>query len=99
MEMFTIRDSKAEAYLSPFMAPTIAVAIRIISDTARDPKSLFFSHPEDYQLFKIGEFDEQTGIIKGVPHTPIGQLLDLVSSGLASPSIGGAGGAQEAGSK
>ena len=58
--MFTVYDSKAEAYLQPWGNKTKGQAIRMFTDTVRDEKSNFNKHPEDYTLFEIGEYDEST---------------------------------------
>lgn len=59
MKMFTVFDSKAEAYLPPFYLSTRGQAIRAFSDSANDPGHAFNKHPSDYTLFMIGEFDDQ----------------------------------------
>ncbi|AXL15417.1 nonstructural protein [Microviridae sp.] len=61
MKMYTIYDSKAEAYMKPFYARTRGEAIRSCEQAANDPESQFFSYAEDYVLFEIGEFSELTG--------------------------------------
>ena len=58
---FSIYDSKAEAYIIPFFAPTTGIAIRNFATAAMDPNHQFHIHAGDYTLFEIGEFDQQTG--------------------------------------
>jgi len=62
LKVFTVYDSKVEAYLSPFVAPTKGVAIRSITDAVANPKSEFHRWPGDYTLFEIGEYDNSTAI-------------------------------------
>ncbi len=59
-QMFTVFDSKAEAYLPPFYMQTRGAAIRAFQDTVNDPNHAFNKHPADYTLFIIGEFDDST---------------------------------------
>jgi len=66
--MYTVFDTKAGAYLRPFFARTNAEAIRMFSDTVSDANSLIAKHPEDFSLFKVGEYDEVTGVVSGVTH-------------------------------
>lgn len=57
---FTIYDTKAEAYLPPFILPTRAMAIRIFTDCCNDDGHAFGKHPHDYTLFQCGTFDDNT---------------------------------------
>lgn len=53
-----------------FMTPTVdqndASAMRNFAHAVKRPDTLFNSHPKDYSLYKIGEFDSDTGEIVGV---------------------------------
>lgn len=60
---YTVYDSKAEAYLPPFLAPNTGVATRMFTDVCNDPKHEFNKHAEDYTLFEIGEFDSLSGCL------------------------------------
>lgn len=64
LKMFTIYDSKAEAYLPPFYLSASGQAIRHFSDTASDPNHAFCKHPSDYTLFEVGIFDDQHASFK-----------------------------------
>jgi len=64
MKIFTIYDSKAEAYLQPFFSPNKATATRQFQQAAQDETTEFHRHAGDYTLFQIGEWDEQAGAIK-----------------------------------
>jgi hypothetical protein len=61
MKVFSIYDSKAEAYLPPFMFQQTGEAIRAFTDAVNDEKSNFCKHAEDYTLFQISEWNEQDG--------------------------------------
>ena len=59
--IFTVFDSKAAAYLTPFYAQTKGVAIRQFSDAINgDPTHNFARHPEDFTLFELGTYDDNT---------------------------------------
>lgn len=60
--MFSIHDSKADAFLTPWSAPTVAVGIRQWKFAANDETTEFFKYPSDYTLFELGEFNQQTGM-------------------------------------
>jgi len=59
MKMFTVYDSKAEAYMQPFFAKSTGEALRSFSDTCQDKNHIFSKHPEDFTLFELGTWDEQ----------------------------------------
>lgn len=60
LQIFTVFDSKAEAYLPPFYMTTKGQAIRAFSDSVNDPTHVFMKHPEDYTLFLLGSFEDTT---------------------------------------
>ncbi len=78
MQIFTIRDSKAEAYLQPFYAMNVGLAVRMITESAQDQGTMLYKYPSDFELFSIGSFDEHTGIITGSPHVSIGKIVDFL---------------------
>lgn len=59
--VFSIRDTKAEAFLPPFCSPNVAVAMRSLGDLLRDPNHAFNAHHVDYTLYRLGEFDDVAG--------------------------------------
>lgn len=60
-KVFTIYDSKAEAFMNPFLMSKKGQAIRAFENSINDPSTQFHQHPADYTLFEIGEFDDETG--------------------------------------
>lgn len=58
LKMFSVFDSKAEAFATPFFASTTGLAERSFQSLAMDPKSELFQHAADYCLFELGEFDQ-----------------------------------------
>lgn len=61
-----------------FMTPTIdqndSSAVRNFSSAVMQSDGILFTHAEDFRLFKIGEFDTETGSI--LPIAPIVHLAD-----------------------
>lgn len=60
MKMFTVKDIKGDIYMQPFFVRTTALAIREIEQATNNPESIFNKYPEDYSLYEIGEFDQET---------------------------------------
>lgn len=63
LNLFAIRDDKANAYLAPFAMPTQGQALRAFSDLTNDSQSTIYKHPEDYRLYLLGTFDDDTGTL------------------------------------
>ncbi len=77
LKIFSVYDSKAEAFLNPIFCPTRAVAIRSFTASAINPDSDFCRHPEDFSLFELGEFDPATGILKEAPKVLLGSAQEF----------------------
>lgn len=69
LQAFSIYDSKAVAYAPPFFMARPELALRAFRDLAADPQSQISKHPEDYVLFLLGSYDDETGLLKaaGMP--------------------------------
>lgn len=63
MKIYSIYDTKAEAYMQPWYARTKGEALRSFEQAVNDPQSQLSKHPSDFTLFELGEFDEQMGIL------------------------------------
>lgn len=60
LKVFAILDRKAGFYNVPFFFPSTGQAIRAAMDMAADPNTILNRHPADFDLFELGEFDDQT---------------------------------------
>lgn len=81
MRVYSVFDSKAEAFLQPFFMQAKGQAIRGFTELANDKNHQFGKFPEDYTLFELGIFDDQKGLI--VSHqTPVsmGLAVEFVRS-------------------
>ena len=58
---FAVLDVKASAYGMPMFMSTRGLALRGFADACADSRSMLAQHPEDYQLFEIGEYDQNNG--------------------------------------
>lgn len=77
-KVYTVYDSKVEAYLPPFMAQTKGHAVRMFSDEVNNEQSALHRHPEDYTLFEIGEFDDAKGVYSmHEAKQPLGTALEF----------------------
>ncbi len=63
LKIFTVYDTKVEAYLQPFYMQSTGAALRAFEDSTNKQEHHFNQHPEDYVLFEIGEFNDATATI------------------------------------
>jgi len=61
LKLFSIRDQKGEIYNTPFFQKTHGEAERNFSQLVNDSKSTVSQFPEDFDLYFIGSYDDQTG--------------------------------------
>lgn len=61
--IFSVFDNKASVYCIPFYQENLGTAIRSFAAALKDQNSLMAQFPEDYGLYQIGVFDDQTGEI------------------------------------
>lgn len=59
--IFSIHDQKAEAFIAPFTLPKMAMAVRSFKHCVNSPEHQFGAHPQDFTLFVLGVFDDNTG--------------------------------------
>lgn len=60
-QYYAIFDRARMAYLGLMEKPNSRCAIRDFETITKDKNSQLNKTPEDFSLFKIGEFDEETG--------------------------------------
>lgn len=57
-----VKDRAVNAYNRPIYVPTVGVAIRSFTDEVNRKDSELQNHPEDYDLYEIGQWDDETAI-------------------------------------
>ena len=60
--IYSVKDIKT-GYLPPTFDMNDLSAMRNFEHACMNEDSLFFTHPADYQLYKVGSFDTETGSI------------------------------------
>lgn len=74
----TVKDRALNAFGRPFYVPSVGVAERSFRDECRNPESEISKHPEDYELFLLGDYDEETATFNCGSPTLMMRALDLV---------------------
>lgn len=77
MQIFTIRDAKAETYNVPFTALTGALAMRSIQAGLNEQNQMA-EFAEDFSLWNIGWFDIATGQIEACTPKHVVEVQDLI---------------------
>jgi len=75
--VYSVYDHKACAFSNPFVAPNDNVALRSFHQAANDENSEISKYPNDYSLFKLGSFNDETGSLS--PITPCENLVTASS--------------------
>lgn len=60
LKMFSIYDSKCEAFIQPFFSQATGSAIRSFETAVNEEGHAFNSNAGDYTLFELGEFEQNT---------------------------------------
>lgn len=60
-----LKDTAARVFGTPFFVQADAQAVRSLRDevNSKESTSDVKNHPDDFELYHVGEFDEDTGII------------------------------------
>lgn len=64
--MYSIKDAKT-GYMTPVVEQNDASALRNFSSAVNQPGSLLHDHPNDFALYRIGEFDTDEGFASCIP--------------------------------
>lgn len=59
--VFAIKDHKNQTFGNPFMMPTSVDAMRQFEIVASDSRSIIAQYPNDFDLFEVGSFDNESG--------------------------------------
>lgn len=69
LTVLAIKDRAVATFMQPFFSHHIGAAKRTFSDeiNRQAPDNPLAKHPEDYDLFELGTFDDQTGRFECLP--------------------------------
>ena len=81
LNAYTIYDVASGVYMRPFFSQADGQAIRGFKDIATDADHEIGKHPEDYTLFRIGSFNDNTGKMDGEAPEKLATALELVAQG------------------
>lgn len=78
---FAVKDLAVQAFGQPFLVRSQGEALRSFQDEVNktDGQSAIAAHPEDYELYKIGEYHDTTGDIVGMTPELVARAKDLLT--------------------
>jgi len=66
LKVFSVRDSKAGCFNVPFFQKSHGEAERSFSMLLQDDKSMISKYPDDFDLYYVGDFDDQDGVFNAL---------------------------------
>ena len=76
--IFSVYDSKAEVYMTPFFERTRGTAERVFASAVNNAEHEFHKHAEDYSLWELGWFSD-SGYVEAVIAVELCRALHLVN--------------------
>lgn len=75
LNIYSIFDDTAKAYMQPFFLHNHSLAVRAFTDqvNSENNNSPLALHPEQFTLYHVGEFDDQTGNLELREHQSLGK--------------------------
>lgn len=61
-QVFSVLDAKIGSFMQPWFSATVDSARRAFFDACQDSASLLGRHPQDFTLYHLGSFDDETGL-------------------------------------
>jgi hypothetical protein len=67
-----VRDSAIGAFNRPMFSPSVGATVRSFSDEANrdDKENPMYAHPEDFELWQLGTWNDETGLFAGMAEGP-----------------------------
>lgn len=66
LKAYSVRDAKSEIFHPPMYKSTHGEAERMFHELVNDEKSTLNKFPEDFDLYHLGEYNDQTGIFSSL---------------------------------
>ena len=78
--VYTVNDSCSGIYDRPFVGRSDGESLRSFTDIACDADHPIGKHPEHFSLWRVGTFDDNTGVVDPEVPVCIGKAIDLVAA-------------------
>ena len=78
--VYAVFDTASGIYDRPFVMQSDGQALRAFGDIAVDAEHPIGKHPEDYSLFRLGMFNDNTGEISATGKECLATALEMVAA-------------------
>lgn len=79
-KIYAIKDQAIEAFSQPFFVQAQGQAVRMFMDESKNEQSQINRHPADFELWYLGDFDEQTGAITAAANIErVARAIDFIN--------------------
>lgn len=78
LKIYSVYDNVAKAFTQPFYMVNDAIAMRAMGNCANNPEHNFGLNPRDYELHRIGEFNDEDASIDTTANEKLCNLASLV---------------------
>lgn len=80
LSIVVMKDTAVQAFMAPQAVQHRNAMVRAVGDAMKNTenKADYVKHPEDFELYEVGTFDDQTGKLEAKEPELIVRLKDLV---------------------
>jgi len=78
LKVFSIRDNKLDTFTSLITHTHTGQAERTLMELARDKQTAIAKYPDDYTMYQIGEYDEQSGLMTSIQPVQVMSAIQAV---------------------
>jgi len=64
--MIAVKDAKIGSFARPVAVVNEATGVRAFADAVNDASTEYHKHPEDYTIWSLGTYDDQTGVFNNL---------------------------------
>lgn len=86
LNVYTLYDVKSETYGLPYFAVNDAIAMRTCYDGCLMADSTVSRHPEDFTIYRLGYYDDSTGVITCSQRVHVVDVVSLIPKEVADES-------------
>lgn len=83
LRMFALKDLKMNLFMNPMFFTSRGQAIRVVADEVNrsqngsgEPPTTLQTHPEDIELYEVGEFDTESGVLTSGSPVKVSQCAE-----------------------
>ena len=74
---YSVHDTKSHSYGPPMFFRHAAEAMRAFEQASNDEATMLAKYPGDYELVRIGHYDDEAGALISEPHISLGFAQDF----------------------